>query len=66
MTRRPLARTACTIRLKCGFSSGAPPVRSTTSTAGLASTSSITCSTTGSDMISVRFGPASTWQWWQA
>ena len=66
MTRRPRRRAPDTRRRKWGFSSGAPPVRSRSSTAGCAASSSSTRSAPASPRASVRFGPASTWQWWQA
>ena len=61
MTREPDARDSETSRRKLGFSSGAPPVMSTTAKRKRR-TASRTCSATSAGMISVRRGEASTWQ----
>ncbi len=60
MTRRPIPRATATRCRKCGFSSGAPPVRSSVVTSGLPRRKSRTLPTVSSVMDSVRFGPAFT------
>src|SRR5581483_7935323 len=61
MTRRPRERASLTRYSKFGFSSGAPPVMSTTGISWRRSTST-TSSAVSRVMISLRVGPASTWQ----
>ena len=66
MTVTPSADAARTSFRKCGLSSGAPPVRSMVSSRGADCISSMSRSTVRSSIISVRLGPASTWQCLQA
>ena len=61
MVVRPKAEIPSTNQRKSGFISGAPPVRSTISMSVLASASR-QCCMVSRVMISVRSGPASTWQ----
>ena len=59
----PMRRDSPTSERKFAFSSGAPPVMSTVWMEGVAASSSMMRSATFVGMISVRLGPASTWQW---
>ena len=66
MTSTPSLVAPITSGLKAPFISGAPPVMSSVSIEGEAASTWSTRATVSSDIVSVRFGDDSTWQWLHA